>query len=199
MPTIQESTVTVTDTERREIAELRDKAQNHLIHGKFVPPPVQASHLESKVPQPIHALLTEFADGFHDTISLWLPPSLEVDHTVDLELGARPPAHRVYRMSSAEETELKSQLDAYLQARQIDPAKSPFGAGVLFARQKDCTLRSCIDHRALNNITKKDKYPLPRIDELIGNMASAAYFTKIDLQKACAVPFRRTLEVFNFA
>ena len=96
------------------------------------------------------------------------------DHTIDLDLGARPPTRRVYRTSPAEEKELKSQLDAYLQAGQIEPAKSPFGAGVLFARNKDDTLRLCIDYRAINNITQKDKYPLPRIDELIDNMAGAA-------------------------
>ena len=88
----------------------------------------------------------------------------------------------IYLLYTAVETEIKMELDAYLQAVQIEPARSPFGAGVVFARKKDCSLRLCIDYRALNHITLKDKYPLQRIDELLGHMAGAEYFTKIDLQ-----------------
>ena len=80
-------------------------------------------------------------------------------------------------MSPTEEAELKKQLDAYLAAGQIEPARSPFGAGVLFAKKKDGTQRLCIDYRALNKITQKDKYPLPRIDELLDNLAGSRYFT----------------------
>ena len=86
-------------------------------------------------------------------------------------------------MSPTEEKELKKQLDTYLEAGQIEPARSPFGAGVLFANNKDGTQRLCIDYRALNKITQKDKYPLPRIDELLDNMAGSRYFTKLDLQQ----------------
>jgi len=93
------------------------------------------------------------------------------------------PPHRVYRLFPAEDTELKMQLEAYLQSGQIEPARSPFGAGVLFARKKDGNLRFCIDYRALNTITVKDKYPLPRIDELLDNIAGTEYFTKMDLQQ----------------
>ena len=96
---------------------------------------------------------------------------------------AKPPAHRVYRLYPAEEIELKRQLEAYLQAGQIEPSRSLFGAGVLFARKKDGSLRLCIDYRALNNITLKDKYLLTRIDELLDNTAGAEYFTKMDLQQ----------------
>ena len=85
--------------------------------------------------------------------------------------------------SPAEETELKRQLDAYLQAGQIEPARSHFGAGLLFARKKDNSLRLCMDYRALNNITLKDTYHLPRIDELLDNMAGAEFVTKMDLQQ----------------
>ena len=75
MFTIEASTTT--DTERREIAELKDKAQNPLIYGKFVPPPMQATHPETRVPQPVEALLTEFAYVFPSTLPLGLPPTSE--------------------------------------------------------------------------------------------------------------------------
>lgn len=84
-------------------------------------------------------------------------------------------------MSPAEDTELKTQLEAYLAAGQIEPAQSPFGAGVLFARKKDGSQRLCIDYRGLNVITVKDKYPLPRIDEILDNMAGCRVFSKMDL------------------
>ena len=73
-------------------------------------------------------------------------------------------------MSPPEEQELKKQLDAYISAGQIEPARSPFGAGVLLAKKKDGSQRLCIDYRALNKITQKDKYPLPRIDEILDQL-----------------------------
>jgi len=122
------------DTELRSIAQLKDNAQNRVIRGKFVPPTVQAAHPDSEVLQPVEPIL---ADVFPATFHLRLPPSREGYHTIDLELWAKPPAHRVYRMSTAEKRELKSPLDAYIQAWQIEPSKSHFGAGGLFARKKE--------------------------------------------------------------
>ena len=83
-------------------------------------------------------------------------------------------------MAPDEDRELRAQLDKYLAAQQIEPAKSPFGAGVLFARKKDNTLRLCIDYRALNRITVQDKYPLPRIDEMLEEMICSSWFSKLD-------------------
>ena len=88
---------TTTDTERCEVADINDKAHNHVIHGKFVPPQVQVAHPESNATQQIEALVTDFAGVFPDTLALGLPPSRKGDHTIDLELGARTPAHSVYR------------------------------------------------------------------------------------------------------
>ena len=98
---------------------------------------------------------------------LGLPAERETDHAIDIMPGARPPGHRIYRMSPAEDVELKKQFDAYLAAGQIEPAQSPFGAGLLFARKQDATLILCIDYRSLNNITVKDKCSLPRIDAIL--------------------------------
>jgi hypothetical protein len=88
-------------------------------------------------------------------------------------------------MSVEELEEIKSQLQEYLERGWIRPSTSEFGAPVLFVRKKDGTLRMCIDYRALNNITVKDRYPLPRIDELLDRIAEArpTVFSKIDLQK----------------
>ena len=172
-----------TRDDRREIEALLDRAADRLAHGKPVPKPSEVAQPEEAVPEALQALLREFADVFPEKLPLGLPVSRETDHTIDLEEGARPPAHRIYRMSPSEEVELRKQIAVYLAAGQIEPARSPFGAGVLFAQKKDGTKRLCIDYRALNKLTLKDKYPIPRIDELLDNMAGAQYFTKIDLQQ----------------
>ena len=85
-------------------------------------------------------MLDEFADVFPDNLPLGLPVPRETDHFIDLVEHGKPPAHRVYRLSHAEEIELKRQREAYLQAGQIEPARSPFGAGVLFASKKEGSL-----------------------------------------------------------
>jgi hypothetical protein len=85
-------------------------------------------------------------------------------------------------MSPAELTELNKQLADLLDKGYVRPSVSPFGAPVLFAKKKDGTLRLCIDYRSLNKATIKNKYPLPRIDDLLDQLHGATYFSKIDLQ-----------------
>ena len=85
-------------------------------------------------------------------------------------------------MSPAELDELKKQLDDLVAAGFIQPSKSPFGAPVLFVKKKDGSMRMCVDYRDLNRITVKNKYPLPRVDELFDRLQGAKYFSKIDLR-----------------
>src|ERR1041384_7997977 len=76
---------------------------------------------------------------------------------------------------------LKKQLAELLQKGFIRPSVSPFGAPVLFVHKKEGTLRLCVDYRALNKITIKNKYPLPQIEELTDRLVGAKYFSKLDL------------------
>src|ERR1041384_8448933 len=76
---------------------------------------------------------------------------------------------------------LKKQLAELLQKGFIRPSVSPYGAPVLFVHKKEGTLRLCVDYRTLNKITIKNKYPLPRIEELTDRLAGAKYFSKLDL------------------
>jgi hypothetical protein len=85
-------------------------------------------------------------------------------------------------MSQPEMDELKKQLADLMNKGYIRESKSPYGAPVLFVKKKEGTLRMCIDYRALNKITIKNKYPLPRVDELLDRLAGAKYFSKIDLR-----------------
>ena len=111
-----------------------------------------------------------------------LPPDRGIAHSIDIIPNSKPPPHRTFRMAPPELKELKKQLDEYLSLGFIEHAKSPFGAGVLFAEKKNGKQRMCIDYRNLNNITIKDVYPLQLIDESIDNMAKSIIFSKLDLR-----------------
>ena len=87
-----------------------------------------------------------------------------------------------YRMAPMELKELKSQLQELLDKGFIRPSVSPWGAPVLFVKKKDGTLRMCIDYRQINKVTVKNKYPLPRIEDLFDQLKGASVFSKIDLR-----------------
>ena len=87
-----------------------------------------------------------------------------------------------YRMAPTELKELKSQLQELLDKGFIRPSVSPWGAPVLFVKKKDGTLRMCIDYRQINKVTVKNKYPLPRIEDLFDQLKGAGVFSKIDLR-----------------
>ncbi|KAM2106330.1 hypothetical protein ACFX1X_015700 [Malus domestica] len=134
------------------------------------------------LPKQVEDVLVEFADVMPKELPKKLPPRREVDHAIELEPGAKPPSKSPYRMSPPELEELRKQLNELLDAGYIQPSKSPYGAPVLFQRKKEGSLRLCIDYRALNKITIKNKYPLPLIADLFDQLGEARYFTKLDLR-----------------
>jgi len=127
-------------------------------------------------------VVDEYRDAFPDELPAGLPPSREVDHRIELVPNSQPPSRPTYRMSATELAELKKQLEELIHSGFIQPSKSPFGAPVLFVKKKDGTMRMCVDYRALNDITIKNSYPLPRVDELFDMLHGAKYFSKIDLR-----------------
>ena len=116
------------------------------------------SHFVAKV-------LHGFSDVLTDELSLELPPKREVDHKIELVLGVKPQNKAPYRLNQVELKELKRQVDAFLERGYIRESKSSFGAPVLFVSKKDGQMHMCIDYRALNKVTVKNNYPLPRVDE----------------------------------
>ena len=108
--------------------------------------------------------------------------SREVQHEIHEEPGSTPPCGGIYRLRGPMLDELKKQLKALLAGGLIRPSMSPYGAPVLFARKKGGEWRMCIDYRALNKITVKDKFPLPRAEDLFDQLKGAKHFTKIDLK-----------------
>lgn len=126
--------------------------------------------------------LKAYRDVFPSALPDGLPPSREVDHRIELIPGSSPPSRPTIRLSATELAELKKQLTELEAAGFIRPSKSPFGAPILFVKKKDGTMRMCVDYRALNRITIKNSYPLPRVDELFDRLQGARYFSKIDLR-----------------
>ncbi len=130
------------------------------------------------------AILTEYGDVFVDN----LPSASElktrdyVPETIPLQPGQKPIYVPGYRMSPREMQELERQIKEGIESGAIRPSTSPFGAPVLFVVKKDGTLRMCVDYRRLNNATIKNKYPLPRIDDLLDRLNGARYFTALDLK-----------------
>ncbi|XP_035546655.1 uncharacterized protein LOC118348672 [Juglans regia] len=126
-------------------------------------------------------VVDEFPDVFVEELP-GLPPVRDMEFVIDLELGAAPVHKAPYRMALAKLKELKTQLQELVDKGFIQPSTSPWGAPVLFVKKKDGTLRMCIDYRELNKVTIKNKYPLPRIDDLFDQLQGAAIFSKIDLR-----------------
>jgi len=111
-----------------------------------------------------------------------MPPNRDIEFVIDLVPGTAPIAKRPYRMAASELVELKKQLEELQRIGFIRPSSSPWGAPVLFVKKKDGSMRLCVDYRALNEVTIKNKYPLPRIDDLFDQLKGAKYFSKIDLR-----------------
>ena len=126
-------------------------------------------------------IVNEFPDVFPDDLP-GIPPSRAVDFVIELEPGTGPISKSPYRMAPAELKELKAQLQDLLDKGFIRPSVSPWGAPVLFVKKKDGSMRLCIDYRELNKRTIKNKYPLPRIEDLFDQLREATVFSKIDLR-----------------
>ncbi|GJR84841.1 putative reverse transcriptase domain-containing protein [Tanacetum coccineum] len=111
-----------------------------------------------------------------------LPPIRQVEFQIDLVPGAAPVARAPYRLAPSEMEELSTQLQELSNKGFIRPSSSPWGAPVLFVKKKDGSFRMCIDYRELNKLTIKNRYPLPRIDNLFDQLQGSSVYSKIDLR-----------------
>ncbi|GJX23904.1 hypothetical protein Tco_0228349, partial [Tanacetum coccineum] len=137
------------------------------VHGERTLAAVKAL-INAKVDEPRISdipVVRDFTDVFPKDL-LGLPPQRQVEFRIDLVPGATPVAKSPYRLAPSEMQELSGQLQELQDKGFIRPSHSPWGAPVLFVKKKDGSFRMCIDHRELNKLNVKNRYPLPRIDDL---------------------------------
>ncbi|KAK8934166.1 hypothetical protein KSP39_PZI014581 [Platanthera zijinensis] len=126
-------------------------------------------------------VVSEYPDVFPDDLP-GAPPQREIDFTIELVPGAKPVSRSPYRLAPKEMAELKVQLQELLEQGYVRPSSSPWSAPVLFVKKKDGSLRLCIDYRELNKLTEKNKYPIPRIDDLFDQLVGSTVYSKLDLK-----------------
>ena len=129
----------------------------------------------------LQEIVQEYRDVFPETLPKGRPPKRDVEHEIKITSGSEPPNRPPYRLGPAEQDELEIQIKDLLAQGFIRPSSSPYGAPVLFVPKKDGRWRMCVDYRALNKQTIKDKFPLPRIDGLLDRLGGSKIFSKLDL------------------
>ncbi|GKA00495.1 putative reverse transcriptase domain-containing protein [Tanacetum coccineum] len=126
-------------------------------------------------------VVRDFPKVFPDDLS-GLPPIREIEFRIELTTGATPVAKSPYRLAPSELEELSGQLKELQDKGFIRPRSSPWGAPMLFIKKKDGSFRMCIDYRELNKLTVKNRYPLPRSDDLFDQLQGSQFFSKINLR-----------------
>lgn len=135
---------------------------------------------ENTVPQEY----TDFTHVFSEEEASILAPHRDHDHAIELEHGATPPLRPLYALSPKELEVVREYINTALEKGWIRPSTSPAGAPILFAPKKDGSLRLCVDYRGLNNITIKNRYPLPLVGEIMDRLSGATIYTQLDLRDA---------------
>nr|GEZ67744.1 putative reverse transcriptase domain-containing protein [Tanacetum cinerariifolium] len=130
-------------------------------------------------------IVRNFPEVFPEDLS-GVPLTQPVEFQIDLVLGAAPVARAPYRLAPFEMKELAKQLKELSDKGFIRPSSSPWGAPVLFVKKKDGSFQMCIDYRELNKLTVKNRYPLPRIDDLFDQLQGSSVYSKIDLSQMSA-------------
>lgn len=150
-------------------------------------PPVSSAAVFQEEPGDLSGVPEEYHDlreVFSRSRATSLPPHRRYDCSIDLLPGTTPPRGRLYSLSAPEREALERYLSDSLNAGTIAPSASPAGAGFFFVRKKDGSLRPCIDYRGLNDITVKNRYPLPLMSSAFEVLQGARFFTKLDLRNA---------------
>ncbi len=126
-------------------------------------------------------LLEKYSNVFHAKVPS-LPPTREIDRVIDLVSNAKPISRAPCQFSFTKYEELEQQSNDLLNKGYIKPNKSPWGVLVLFVRKKDRTSTLCVEYKGLNKFIIKNKFPLPRIDDLVDHLHGAIIFSEIDLR-----------------
>jgi hypothetical protein len=126
-------------------------------------------------------VVSEFPDVFPEELP-GMPPDHDIEFVIELMAGTTPIYKSPYRMATPELAKLKEHIKELLEKVFDHPSSSPWGAPVIFVSKKDGTQRLCMDYHALNEVTMKNKYLLPRIDDIFDQLRGTCVFSKINLQ-----------------
>jgi hypothetical protein len=136
---------------------------------------------DTKLKYNLYEVVNQYDEMFKELKGL--PPKRGIQHEIQLQQDCPLPNIGMYRMSVMENAKIKKQIQEFLDKGVIVPSSSPCGSPIMLVPKKDGTWRMCVDFRALNKITVKNRYPLPRIDDLLDQLKDAKYFTKVRFEK----------------
>ena len=149
-------------------------------HSPAAVPQLEAVLDLKKIPVEYHDL----KEVFRKSRATCLPPHQPYDCAIDLKIGTSPPRGRQFSLSRPEREAMEKYLAESLAAGIIRPSSSPAGAGFFFVGKNDGSLRPCIDYWGINEITVKNRYPLPQMTTAFELLQGATLFTKLDLRNA---------------
>ncbi|XP_026459456.1 uncharacterized protein LOC113360127 [Papaver somniferum] len=158
---------------------------------------ISATTPPTTTPAPLLPLLQEFTDIFKEPTTL--PPKRSLDHTIPLQPNSTPINQRAYKCPYTQNSVVEQLVQEMLNYGIIQPSHNPFASPILLVKKKDGSWRFCVDYRTLNNITVKDKFPIPIIDELLDELKGAVIFTKNDLRAGYFQIRVNDLDIFKTA
>lgn len=172
------STVVPIENQAEQLQKIFDKGTPGFV--------IQLYHLHLKadrntaLPIAIQQLLQEYKDIFEEPVTL--PPKRALDHTIPLKPGVVPPNIRPYRVTHLQKQEMEKKVKELIAKHIIRPSQSPYASPAILVKKKDNTSRFCIDCRKVNELTIKNKFPLPVIEDLLDELHGAKIFSKLDLR-----------------